>query len=58
MRDVIPEAILQRVKEFAVQGKTGQIVLNVYSGDIISANITEHVKATRQKIVDRCPSAD
>jgi hypothetical protein len=45
MTDVIPDNIRTRIETFAAEGKTGQIVLNVYCGGVVSADIREHIKA-------------
>jgi hypothetical protein len=52
MSDVIPENIRTRIEKFSADGKTGQIVLNVYCGGVVSADIREHLKASVQKSVD------
>lgn len=53
-RPLIPEAILERIEEFSTLKKTGKIVLNVYNGGVVSADINEHIKGTSQKSLDKC----
>lgn len=51
MSQGIPDDIMQRIQEFTLLHKTGQITLNVYEGGVVSAEIREHVKALPRKIV-------
>lgn len=44
----IPANIYQRLKEFLLQGRTGQIALNVADGKIQTADVKEHIKAQAQ----------
>jgi hypothetical protein len=53
MSDVIPDNIRTRIEIFAAEGKTGQIVLNVYCGGVVSADIREHIKSTPTKALDK-----
>ena len=52
MPDVIPDNIRTRIEAFTADGKTGQIVLNVYRGGVVSADIHEHIKSSKQKTLD------
>jgi hypothetical protein len=58
MTDVIPDNILTRIKIFAAEGKTGQIVLNVYCGGVVSADIREHIKSSGEKSLDKVKVTD
>lgn len=53
---LIPEAILQRIEEFATLGKTGQIALNLFEGQVLSADIREHLNVPAQKSLDKSRS--
>ena len=58
MRDVLPDNIRTRLEQFTADGKTGQIVLNVYCGGVVSADIREHLKAAPAKTVDKSIRAE
>lgn len=58
MSAVIPENIRTRIEAFTSDGKTGQIVLNVYQGAVVSADIREHLKSVAKKNVDMVKPAD
>jgi hypothetical protein len=49
---MIPENIRTRLEAFLAAGQTGQVVLNIRHGGVVSADIHVHLKAAPQKNLD------
>lgn len=44
-RITVPKTIGEKIREFLVDKRTGNVVLNIRDGQIMKAELQEHVKA-------------
>lgn len=49
----LPDKIATSLKEFLAAGKTGQVALNIHEGNVLNADVREHILAAPKKTLDR-----